>query len=136
MRTTMFAISVAATLAATTVSAQNTEIIYIEEGSIIVCRSLSTAQTMYALVANDRVQNVGGCWAVDAPMEVIVLQDGPRFSSISYRTRITEEDVAEREAAGRTEAAAHLRQMLEENPWSQWYRSPAWAFTAWLLPSE
>jgi hypothetical protein len=136
MRTTLFAISAVATLAASTVSGQGTEIISINDGSIIVCRSLSAAQTMYVLVVNDQVQNVGGCWAVDAPMEVIVLQDGPRFSNISYRTRITEEDVAEREAAGRTEAAAHLRQMLEENPWSPWYRSPAWAFTAWLQPSE
>jgi hypothetical protein len=33
----------------------------------------------------DRMENLRGCWIIDAPLEVIVLQRGERLSSITYR---------------------------------------------------
>ncbi|UWP97866.1 hypothetical protein [Aliiroseovarius crassostreae] len=135
MRAKLLAISVAAALAATTVSAQNTDIISIDDGSIIVCSSLSAAQTMYSLAVNNRIQNVSGCWAVDAPMEVIVLQSGHRISSITYR-RFRGEDVIAQMIANGLPADGEAVRRVRDQPWTEWYRSPAWAFTAWLQPSE
>ncbi|WP_428697248.1 hypothetical protein [Stappia sp.] len=113
---------------------EQAEIIPISEGQLIVCSTYAATQTMYTLVANGQIQNLDGCWIVAAPMEVIVLHPGSQISSITYRTRVTQADVDARIAEGRTSSAEHLRNRLENDPWSPWYQSPAWAFTAWLQP--
>ncbi|MFV8557489.1 hypothetical protein ACNQ62_05395 [Sulfitobacter sp. SBS6] len=131
MRTTFYALTAAAVFVTTTAKADPGEIISIDDGALLVCRSYSTAQTMYALVANDRDDNVNGCWVVDPPMEVIVLQDGPRLSSITYRDLTTEAEIARMVASGASEL---MLERVRANPWSAWYQSPAWAFTEWLKP--
>ena len=50
------------------------------------------------------MQNVNGCWVVDAPMEVIVLHDGPQISSITYREFTDETEIARMEARGAPDA--------------------------------
>ncbi len=81
---------------------------------------------MYALAVNGRIQNVDGCWYVNAPTEIIVLQDGVRFSSITYRTPLTREQIA---SFHFSEAE---KQRLYADPWTPWYSSQAWVFSQWL----
>lgn len=135
MKTTLIAATVATTIAATAVSAEEPKIIPINDGQLIVCSSLAATQTMFALVANNRLQHVDGCWAVNPPMEVIVLHDGPRISSITYR-RFRGEDVIAQMIENGLSEDSELVQRVRDRPWTEWYARPAWAFTAWLQPSE
>ncbi len=134
MKIMLFACTVATAIAVTAVSAQNREIIQINDGQLIVCSNLAATQTMYALAANNRVQHVDGCWVIEAPMEVIVLQDGPRISSITYRRFRGEDVIAQMIENGLSEDSESV-QRVRDNPWTEWYARPAWAFTAWLEPS-
>jgi len=135
MKITLFACAVVTAFTATVVSAEDPEVIPINEGQLIVCSDLATTQTMYALVADNRVQHVEGCWVVDAPMQVIVLQDGPRISNITYRQFRGEDVIAQMIENGLSEDS-EIVQRVRDHPWTEWYARPAWAFTAWLQPSE
>lgn len=64
-------------------------------------------------------------------MEIIVLQRGDRFSSITYRQFRGEGVIVRMVANGRAEGSI---ERVRENPWTPWYESSAWAFTAWLQP--
>jgi hypothetical protein len=112
--------------------AGRSETLSISDGSLILCTSYQAIQTMHALVANGQVQNLTGCWVVDAPLEVIVLQNGPTFSSITFREQTDDAELARMIERG---APADLVERLRQDPWSPWYQRPAWAFTEWLRPS-
>lgn len=105
------------------------EIIAISDGSLILCSTYPAIQTMHALVASGQVQNLTGCWVVDAPLEVIVLQNGPTFSSITFREQTDDAELARMIERG---APADLVERVRQDPWSPWYQRPAWAFTEWL----
>jgi len=108
------------------------ETLSISDGSLILCSTYPAIQTMHALVASGQVQNLTGCWVVDAPLEVIVLQNGPTFSSITFREQTDDAELARMIERG---APADLVERLRQDPWSPWYQRPAWAFTEWLRPS-
>lgn len=108
------------------------EIIAISDGSLILCSTYPAIQTMHALVASGQVQNLTGCWVVDAPLEVIVLQNGPTFSSITFREQTDDAELARMIERG---APADLVERTRQDPWSPWYQRPAWAFTEWLRPA-
>lgn len=133
MKAILIATAITTTIAASAVSAEEPEIIPINDGQLIVCSTHAATQTIYALVANGQMQNVDGCWVVDPPIEVIVLHDGPQISSITYREFTDEDEIARMEARGAPET---MIERARSNPWSPWYQRPAWAFTAWLEPSE
>jgi len=88
---------------------------------------------MYAFAVRNEIQNLSGCWVVEAPMEIIVLQRGERLSSITYRQFRGEDAIARMVANGRAEDSI---ERVRENPWTPWYESPAWAFTAWVEPQR
>ncbi|WP_299144182.1 hypothetical protein [uncultured Tateyamaria sp.] len=113
--------------------AQDSGVTRLNEGSLIVCSTFSAIQTMYALAVRNEIQNLSGCWVIEAPMEIIVLQRGDRLSSITYRQFRGEDVIARMIANGRAESSI---ERVRENPWTPWYESPAWAFTAWLEPLD
>ena len=92
-------------------TAQDGAIIQIDEGVLTLCGSYSKIQILYALILNNQELALEGCWAVDPPVEVIVLQRGALISQITYKQRYSED---------------------RETPLTKWYLSPAWAFTEWL----
>lgn len=108
------------------------ETLSISDGSLILCSTYQAIQTMHALVANGQVQDLTGCWAVEAPLEVIVLQSGPTFSSITFREQTDDDELARMIERG---APADLVERIRQDPWSPWYQRPAWAFTDWLRPA-
>lgn len=77
MKAILITAAVTTTIAATAVTAQNPEIISINNGQLIVCSTYAVTRTIYTLVTNGQMQNVDGCGVVDAPMEITVLHDGP-----------------------------------------------------------
>ena len=113
--------------------AQNSGVTRLDEGKLIVCSRYSAIQTMYAFAVRNEIQNLSGCWVVEAPMEIIVLQRGERLSSITYRQFRGEDAIARMVANGRAEDSI---ERVRENPWTPWYESPAWAFTAWVEPQR
>ncbi len=133
MKTSLISVTVTIVLAATTVLAEDPEIISISDGQLIVCSSYAATQTIYTLVANGQMENVADCWVVDAPMEAIILQGGPRISSITYREFTDDAEIARMVTRGASEAVVERARL---NPWSPWYQQPAWAFSAWLETSE
>jgi len=105
----------------------------LDEGELILCSTYSAIQTMYALVAENRVENLSGCWVANAPLEFIILQRGERLSSITYREFQGDDVIARLLANGAPQTVINR---VRDNPWTPWSQSPTWAFTAWLGTSR
>ena len=123
--------AVLALLISQPVFAEEGRLTRLDDGQLILCGTYSAIQTMYALALEGQMQNLSGCWVVDAPLEIIVLQHGERLSSITYREFRGEDTIARLVERGTPEDVVNR---IRENPWTPWYQSPAWAFTAWLEP--
>lgn len=108
-------------------------IVRLDEKNIIVCSTYRTIQITYAQLVAGINEDLSGCWAVDAPIEVIVLQGGQRYSSITYRKYNGDDVIARMVANG---APKDVIDRVREDPWTPWYQSPAWTLTGWLVPEQ
>lgn len=80
MKAILITATVATTIAASAVSAEEPEIIPINGGQLIVCSTYAATQTIHALVVNGQMQNVDGCWV--SPINTWDLQPGQRYGVI------------------------------------------------------